>query len=255
MTEMNILYISAFCSARLQGVLSDGGRRDPGYAVHKFNRLMMNGLQCNGVAVQALSVIPTSPSRSKRKLWDEGSEEDNGIKVKYVPFLNVKGVRQVCVFLYSFFYVLFWSIRKKGSKWLVCDALNISQNMGALLASKVSGLKSVGILTDMPGLMVTQVKGSFKTKALALSNKSFMSMYSGFVFLTEQMNGVINKRNRPYIVMEGMVDNTLKVDDSILVKRPSRIVMYAGGLHEKYGLKMLVDGFLSLPQRDVSLYI
>lgn len=255
MIEMKVLYISAFCSARLQKILSDGGRRDPGYAVHKFNSLLIRGMQANEVTVQALSVIPTSPSRSRRKVWNEGREQENGISIKYVPFINVKGLRQLCVFTYSFIFVIIWSLRVRGSKCLVCDALNISQNMGALLASKLVGVKSVGILTDMPGLMVTQKKGSRKTKFLEFSNMSFLNLYSGYVFLTEQMNGVVNKHNRPYIVMEGMVDSSICDAHSEQMEKQKRIVMYAGGLHEKYGLKMLVDGFLSLHQKDVALHI
>lgn len=252
---MNVLYISGLCSRRLQEVLADGGRRDPGYAMHKFNLLLIKGLRDNFANVIALSVIPITPSHLNRKMWNEGVEFEDNICIRYVPFVNIRVLRQIGIFLYTFFYVLWWGVKQSGEKCIVCDALNISQNMGALFASKLVGLLSVGVLTDMPGLMVTQQQGSIKTYILTTVSKSYMGLFSGYVFLTERMNEVINRRHRPYIVMEGMVDNDMQYDNNMTGKDIPNVVMYAGGLHEKYGLKMLVDAFHSLDLQNVTLHI
>ena len=39
-------------------------------------------------------------------------------------------------------------------------------------------------------------------------------------------------------------------------KTSLRIIMYAGGLHERYGLKMLVDGFVmaNIPNAQLVIY-
>lgn len=58
----------------------------------------------------------------------------------------------------------FWGVSNKKNKVIVCDVLNISVCIGSLLANKIIGVKSVGIMTDMPGLMVsrnTNVKHRF----------------------------------------------------------------------------------------------
>lgn len=80
-----------------------------------------------------------------------------------------------------------------------------------------------------------------------------------YVFLTEQMNEVINKKNRPYIVMEGLVDESIfekSYKDMLNVENNRhRILLYAGGLHERYGLKTLVEAFMKLSDVDVQLHL
>ena len=151
---MTILYISPLSSEKLVESIHQSSGGDPGYAVQKFNRLMVKGLMANGVSTKILSAIPVSPAKSKKLFWCLNREEENGIRYRYIPFINIKGLRQVCIFLFSFFFVLFWGLTKRKDKAIVCDALSISTCYGALLATRLNGLRSVGILTDMPGMMV-----------------------------------------------------------------------------------------------------
>lgn len=157
--------------------------------------------------------------------------------------------------------MLFWGVSNKKNKVIVCDVLNISVCIGSLLASKIIGVKSVGIMTDMPGLMVsrnTNVKHRFRS-IIPMINKSYLLSFSMYVFLTEQMNEVINKKNRPYIVMERLVDESIfekSYKDMLNVENNRhRILLYAGGLHERYGLKTLVEVFMKLSDVDVQLHL
>jgi glycosyltransferase involved in cell wall biosynthesis len=69
------------------------------------------------------------------------------------------------------------------------------------------------------------------------------------------MNAVINTKNRPYIVMEGLVDVNLPSASTSIPKSNPKTMLYAGGLHERYGLKMLVDAFVNLNRNDWQLVI
>ena len=82
--------------------------------------------------------------------------------------------------------------------------LNISACLGSLIASKLIGIKSVGIVTDMPGLMVGGSR-SFLSNLITRINKSYLGSFDYYVFLTEQMNPILNIHKRPYIVMEGFM--------------------------------------------------
>lgn len=255
---MKILYVSSVCSERLLDILYRTSTIKPMYSIQKFHRLVLRGFVANHAAVQTLSAIPVSFRNHKKKFWNVASEVEDGVVYKYVPFFNAPVIRQVWIFIFSFFCVLWWGVRNKREKRLVCDVLNVSVCMGSLLASKLVGLKSVGIVTDMPGLMVT----SFNKKKLGISefvrwvNKFYLNSFDYYVFLTEQMNPKINTKGRPYIVMEGLVDvdmKNLSAKKEVGFLRNLRNIIYAGGLHEEYGVKMLLEAFLLLDMKDVTL--
>ncbi len=249
---MEIIYLSPLSSTSLVERIHLESGRDPGYAIQKFNRLIAKGLQTNGANVIPLSAVPISTSKSSRLFWGVKKERADGLEYHYVPFVNVKGIRQLCLFLYSFFYVLFWGIGKRKEKAIICDALSISICIGAQLATKLNGIRSVGILTDMPGMMVF---GNGKKESIATKvNRWSLSLYTHYVFLTEAMNLVVNTKNRPYIIVEGLCDSSTTLAADCRKDSP-RVVMYAGSLHEKYGLKLLVDSFLSLKPENAKLVI
>lgn len=248
---MKILYISALSSKRLIESLRQESGDDPGYAVQKFNRLMALGFRSNDVDVKVLSAIPVNPKRNKKKFWRLSCEVEDDLVYNYVPFVNIKIFRQICIFLYSFFYVLIWGMTSRRDKAIVCDALSVSICYGSLLATKLNGIRSVGILTDMPGLMVTGNGHSWATRF----NLHALSLFSHYVFLTESMNLVVNKKKKPYIIIEGVVDVRSRVGEKSTKKDNPKVVMYAGSLYERYGLKLLVNSFISLSPDNAKLVI
>lgn len=248
---MKILYISALSSKRLIESLRQESGDDPGYAVQKFNRLMALGFRSNDVDVKVLSAIPVNPKRNKKKFWRLSCEVEDDLVYNYVPFVNIKIFRQICIFLYSFFYVLIWGMTSRRDKAIVCDALSVSICYGSLLATKLNGIRSVGILTDMPGLMVTGNGHFWATRF----NLHALSLFSHYVFLTESMNLVVNKKKKPYIIIEGVVDVRSCVGEKSTKKDNPKVVMYAGSLYERYGLKLLVNSFISLSPDNAKLVI
>ena len=99
----------------------------------------------------------------------------------------------------------------------------------------------------------------FNKKKLGISefvrwvNKFYLNSFDYYVFLTEQMNPKINTKGRPYIVMEGLVDVNMKDLPSRKEVGGPRNVIYAGGLYEEYGVRMLIEAFLLLDMGDVML--
>ncbi len=259
---MKILYVSVLTSSRLINLLHQNSGKNPGFAVQKFHRMLAKGFVQNNVEFQTLTGLPVGRESTKQIFWNKSNEIEDGVLYKYIPFINYPGIRQICLFLYSFFYTLFWGLGNRKKKTIVCDVLNISICMGALWASKIVGLKSVGIMTDMPGLMVGRNTKTSKNKFRGLIpkiNKSYLTSFSEYVFLTEQMNTAVNIKKRPYIVMEGLVDekmaDVMGANSRDAETANERILLYAGGLHERYGLKTLVEAFIKLPNDDVRLHL
>lgn len=249
---LKILYISALSSERLINEIHNLTKSNPGFAVQKFSRLLVKGLMANGADVVALS-NPPFPGGSKRWVLLD-SETEEGVHYKYIPFLNVSMLKHLCLFLYAFAYVLFWGCRHRREKAIVCDVLSISVCMGALLASKINGVRSVGVVTDIYGLMVGNAKASWIVKFATYLNQYYVSSFDHYVLLTSQMNERVNPKGKPYIVMEALCDLSMAEHDVQDEERASpRAVIYAGGIHERYGLQMLAEAFVKADIPDARL--
>ena len=131
--------------------------------------------------------------------------------------------------------------------------------IGSLLASKLWGLRSVAVVTDIYDQMVGQRTRGFKTvikKLAGILNKKYVGLFDRYILLTEDMNAIVNPKKRPFIVMEALCDEKLSdvVWESADKSFP-KVIMYAGGLEEKYGLKMLVQAFRTISDDNIELHL
>lgn len=254
---MKVIYLALLSSKRLINRISAETGLNPGYAGQKFNRLIIHGLIKNGVDAKTLTSIPMNRRLSKKIFWNISNEIEDGVSYKYIPFINIPYIHQVCLFMYTFFYILIWGAMNKKEKFILMDVLNVSICMGALLACKLNRTHCIGIVTDMPGLTVGASGANSKQKYNITSKATHLYLHSfnSYVLLTEQMNAVVNKKNKPYIVMEGLCDSRIKPSNADTSDTNVKSILYAGGLHERYGLKILTDAFMSLPDINYRLII
>lgn len=251
---MKLIYISALSSSRLISQLHKQSGRDPGFAVQKFNRLLAQGFSDNGDDVFILSGPPVGRHNSKRLWWKAKNETESGLVYHYLTFINLPVIRQLFLIVGTYFKVRKFA-RKHKVDAVVCDVLNAGLCAAAIKACEHTKTQIVGVMTDMPGLMVRFGKDQrmpFTTRMATKLMKWSFDNYDKFVFLTEAMN-VINSLNRPYIVMEGMSDTGMAERQKVLNQSGERVIMYAGGLHERYGLKKLTEAFMVLKEKNVRL--
>lgn len=251
---MRVLYISNTVSNNLLDYLHQTSTIKPLYSVQKFNKLIINGLASNGIEITALSAIPINPSNHSQKVWNKSPENEGNVKYKYIPFLNIPILRQLQLFLYTFFYCLLWGLKHHKDGRIICDALNISINLASIFTKKLTNIKIAGIITDIPGLLVGFNNKSTVRQFITKINKSYLNSFDYYILLTEQMNSIINKHQRPYIVMEGLVDINMQTKE-IPFKKKTRTIMYAGTLHRQYGIKMLLDAFIQIKNPNIELKI
>ena len=245
---MKILYVSALSSERLINELFNKRKINPGFALQKFARLIVKGMQANGAEVTTLTNPPIVRNVLSRFYISIPTEKEHGILYKYIPFVNIPIIKHFCVIIYSFFYTLLWGIYNKREKLLFCDVINVSACVGTLLAAKILNIKTACVVTDIYGMMVGENKSKFLNFVTTCARK-FYNIYANsfdkYVLLTEQMNEKINFYKKPYIVMEAICDEGLEFNFFKDVKKDKpRTIIYAGGLYEQYGVKMLVDGFI-----------
>jgi glycosyltransferase involved in cell wall biosynthesis len=250
---MNILYVSTLCSDRLIKELFDAGYK-PIQAIQKFNKLLVNGLAENGCDLYALTEIPKTvgPRFLKRK-----RETENGIAFTYGRKIDIKLFYNLYMFLSGFFLTLRWGLKHRDQSVAIMDVLQTEFCSGALYACKLLRIKTVAVVTDLPGLpgMLAGTRRTFIHRFVEKAINRYANSFDAYILLTEQMNEVVNLKGRPYMIMEGLVDVNMADAGATVNGDGRKIVIYAGGLYEEYGIKYLIDGFKMLNDKDAELHL
>lgn len=242
---INIVLVSNTCSNDYYKYLQSVKIKDKINPSQKFFDLLVNGLNFidkENIKITCLSARSISRDDCKLKKLKENKETVNGIEYIYPKVKNKKLIRNIGNYIngYNFAKKIIKQNRKDGIQTIfIFDVLSYDIAAGAVKACKKQ-VFTCGIMTDIPSQMFAIGKGKksiFGNLKLKLMN-SLINKFDSYCFLTESMN-VINTNNRPFTVIEGIVPYCEKE----LVKKGivSNVVLYAGGLYEKFGLKSLVE--------------
>lgn len=242
---MNILYISSMFD---EIVLKKFYKKDksPNFAANKYHQLLCRGLAEHCEVVNAYSTLPVSNSNSNKIIISTKKHIDSNLIKEYISLINIPGVKHFILFLKTFFKTLFF----KKNTVLIYDALTMPSAYGAVIASKVRCFKSIAIVTDLPDFI-----HSDKKKLKLLINNSLLKLADSYIFLTKQMNDVVNLKNKPYIVLEGHVDESMKKVTHTNFDGSKKVVLYAGGLQKKYGIADLIKSFIEISKDNEEIHI
>jgi glycosyltransferase involved in cell wall biosynthesis len=257
---MKILYISSVCTPKVLDHIFETSIIKPSQSVQKFHRLLIEGFSTytDLCQVEVLTSIPVSPKGHKKKIWNLQNDELKGILFQYIPFINLPVLKHISVFCFTFFKVLFWRFSNhKAERIVICDILNVSVVWATFIACKIRCQNMAVIVTDLPFYSVLNFEQESFLKRTYLKVSSYiLRHFEYYICLTQQMNGIINPKNKPFMVMEGLVDNNIGFSTSTLfVKNKKKIILYAGGIYEEFGVKKLLDAFLLLKGDDLELHI
>lgn len=257
---MRILYISSVCTPKVFDSIFNTSELKPGQAIQKFHSLLVLGLSMHSeyCTVDVLSSIPVSPSGHKKRWWNLSDDKWRGIRFQYIPFVNLPILKYVLVFVLTFFKVVFWRFyNHKKERIVICDILNVVIVWSTFLACKLTGQKIAVIVTDLPVFMVANSeKQSIIIKYYFKLYNFIMHHFDYYIGLTEQMDAVVNPNRKPFLVMEGLVDSEIRKEElNTRQKDPKKVLLYAGGIYEKYGVKNLIEAFMTLKTKDIELHI
>ncbi len=236
--RQSVVYVSSLLSPEAFSACFPALSRAPGLAQQKYHRLLTEGLAEAGAKVACLSAPPLTRSNAGRLFCRLKSETRGEVTFRYLPVFTLPGAKHLVTLFSAFSAAL--ALCKRDTL-LLCDALNLMAAAGARLAARVRGANAVAIVTDVPGL---QGGGRLHTRL----NLALMRSFDGYVLLTEQMNALVNPQNRPYLVAEGQVDaGEAARAPQLSEKDEPPTLLYAGSLHEEYGILRLAEAFRALP--------
>lgn len=266
---MKILYISSVPSKKqfdyakkmlkpnIDGVKY--GMQESGY---KFHHLIQEGIIFNSDnEIYSIVGRPISNKCYKGLYWKNEKETNDKITYEHIGFLNLPVIKNLTICFSYFFKTLKW-IKKneKEEKIIILDAAYVTVIPFVNFATKIRKCKKIAIVCDIYSYMAPvddarENRSRIHKIISKMMKKNYMRM-DGFVFLTDAMNKVLNHKNKPYIVMEGLVDINMKTSANTLKNKNKKdIIMYAGAIREKYGLKNLAEGFKKYKNENAELWI
>lgn len=257
---MKILYASPLCSEKVLNSIFRSSSTKQGLAVQKFHHLLTEGLSMyeKECSVETLSIISIARSSHKKRFWNIASESDRNIRYNYVPMINWPILKSITILINSFFQLSFLILSSgRKEKIILCDILYLPLSISVFVTSKLFKVKSIAIVTDLPGFVSDfQNRGNLIKTIINKVSHYILPKFNAYVLLTKEMNKVVNTRNKPYLIMEGLVDNSMKAsNNSLKNKNNKRILLYAGGLHERNGIKKLIEAFLQLEGENLRFHI
>ncbi len=246
---MNILYVSCYCDKEHLDSIIDKNNHNYGYAVMKYHSLLTSGLAENGATVNTISALPINRANCGKKVIRSHKVIKDKIKFHHLSSMNFPVIKNLHTLISSFLHVAF--MKKTKETYMIADVLNISVTAGALLACKLRKIQTCGIITDLPEHLSTSQKGI----TVQINNK-IMSSFDSYLLLTQAMNDVVNRKNKPHVIVEGQVDSRMTHLDNLLDnKYKNKICIYAGGLEVRYGAKYMIDEFIKANVKDAELHL
>ena len=247
---MKLIYGCSNCSDRKYKELFSDKKIAVMQSGQKYHKLLMKGLVLSGADTLAVSGLPVNRAVTKKLIINEKDEIEDGISFHYYKSLNFPFLRQFTIFFGALNSVMRFK-KKKDKTFVLCDIMNVANAYGLMLGAKLRKIPIVFIVLDLPDM-------NTENSALRKLNNFLFKKADGFLFLTEAMNERVNKKHVPHIVLEGHVDIELKPALSALKTEEAtgeKIIIYAGGVRKKYGIKDLAEGFILADIKDGELRI
>lgn len=226
----------------------------------KFHSLIQRGLIDNGAQVTSLVGRSATPRFYRGGWWRRVVRRPRpGLVVHHLAFPNARGAKQLHLALSLAARSLWWRLRTRDRpRFVLVDAAYVSALPGVLAATR--GVTRVAVFADVYTFMAdvadASSRGGLRYRAV---RRAVTRVYRGidrFVLLTAQMDRVVNPRQRPSIVMEGLVDSEMAASDNLREDKDATLtVLYAGALRREYGLASLVDGFTAWEEPDARLVV
>ena len=186
-------------------------------------------------------------------------KSDEGIEFNILPAINVPILKQFFYIVTLAFKLCNWGFRNRKHKQTILTHCIYPQSaIPAFIARFLTGCKVFSVVPDLPEHSVPYMYKKHPImealyKLFVGLSTSLKHMFDGYICVSKYQMDYI-KSNSPYMIMEG----TLNFDlfDSLkptALKTQDKIIIYAGGILEKYGAKLLIDGFVkaSIPNTQL----
>ena len=234
-----------FCNEHLFNQLVEKGSNSS-HARQQLENKLLRGLIENLSPKDTLSIISYLPDVLKIK---EREELWNGSMIKYLWCNKKNPISVVKALFKNVINVINWN-KGKDSKVIFIYSVNLLHVIPVLVLRKWLKYKVVTLCPE-----VSVYRKNEKKQVVSLISRKIEhrldNSFDGYIVLTKYMNEIVNIRNKPYIVMEGIADISTDEYEAQKIKA----ILYAGGLNKDNGIEILLQAFDELKNVEWELWI
>jgi glycosyltransferase involved in cell wall biosynthesis len=264
---MDILFLGGVFPKDEENLIYSKSKGNVQFAANVLQWNIIKGLDiCNGFPITILNsiFIGSYPKYYqniyvKSRIWSHTKDADD----RNVGFLNLFGIKQIWRGFNISKQIKKWAVNKKQEKkTIIIYSMNTPFIYAAVKAKRINPNIHICLMCpDLPGFMNLRDNRSFFLKTLKTVDRVIIDYYlqwiDSFIFLTKYMAERINVGNRPWIVIEGVVNSKeLKIKQKSNVKRDDKkVILYTGTLNKVYGILELLKAFKLIEDPSIYLWI
>lgn len=245
---MNILYMGYFCNEKLFDDLVSSGSKGS-HARQQFERKLLDGISQN-MQEHKFKMISYLP------LVNDKFADLKGETYKNYPIVYLWCKKKITDILSCIKrnkkLIKEWVKEDDEEKIILTYSANPLHCIPAMMLRKKYGYKIVTISSEISIHRRKEKRNPLqwlKTKVSYYLENNF----DAYILLSKYMGELVNQKNKPFIVMEGFGEvMEVPVDAP---KEREKAILYAGGLSEDNGIRILVEGFKKFANPEWKLWI
>lgn len=183
-------------------------------------------------------------------------------KYNYLYYINLPYLRELTFFFSTIISIIKWYIknRKIEEKYLYSSCHFPPVSLAIVLMGKIFGITKIVTFTDLSLFTYSEerIKKMRWYKKIVIKpykqlvNK-LQNSYDAYILFTEAMNKIVNPKNKPYCVIEGIYNGeNLNMNDS---GEKTHAITHAGTLNREVGIDKILDVFEMLEDQDLELWL
>ncbi len=249
---MKILLLGSLISQKEMELLNNGSKEKASVAPVNYETMLVKGMYENGAEIESISVpaVAAYPHSDFKRINRKEELVENGIRVQWVPFINIQGLKQITIKRNVVKLLKQWLKDNENVKDKVVLMYSIypPYTEPAIRLCKKYGCHLSAVIADLPEYMYSwkNLKGIRGWYAKRLSNKmmKLQGQCDSYILFTKPMAAKMGIEDKPYMVSEGFCDTSIFDDIPDQEKYLKKTVVYGGNLSRLYGIQNLVKAFM-----------
>ncbi|WP_107942063.1 glycosyltransferase [Metasolibacillus fluoroglycofenilyticus] len=235
----------------------------PAIQTHKFIWNFIKAIEYQGginntyISTRPVSEYPFYPLRIIRHHESNVKILNKIINIIEIPFINLGLLKIITRFSSVIFYGFLKFHTRKSKDGVIVYSVHVPFMLAGYIFSKIYNIELICLWTDPPAVpnkFDSRLKSFFRKLEFKLA-KFLMRKADKVIVLTKYL-AIDFAPNKPYLVIEGIIDNVDINQEMKRNKNSDKIrVVYTGSIAKRYGIKNIVDGFRLLKNKNVILEI
>lgn len=264
---MDMLFLCGVFDYLQEEVISMKSKTGVQNAANKLQWNLIDGfMNIKDLDIQILSApfIGTYPNGYRDIFFKQAQfKYKNRVEINYIRFNNIWGYRNISRKNNLIKQIKKFTNKKSNEKVIIIYSVHTPFIQAAVHAKIIDpSIQLCLIVPDLPQFMNLREKKSkiyekLKKIDIKLFNK-YINYIDCFVLLTEQMKHKLPINEKPYIVMEGVINIEETNYDRELIKSQkldNMTIAYTGTLNKKFGIINLLEAFERVEMENVKLIL